>query len=368
VTQPFLLALSGAEGALLLVFSSPRRLCVLGVSALNSSSVDDSMPAQQSKSVDVRTALKAGIRLLREARVPSDTLAAELLLLHVTRRDRTWLYAHPEDLLDPQIIDLYFSLLRRRAAGEPTQHLTGKQEFWGLEFEVTPDVLIPRPETEHLIEVALDRLAVCELRSGSHPKLTGENLTIVDIGTGSGCIALALAKELPNAKIYATDISPSAIAVAHRNATRLGFQSRITFLESNLLSVFSTVGARYIVPVLGTESSPAPSSLDPSSFDLVISNPPYIGRKKSSILPVEVRDHEPASALYGGEEGYELYGQLIPQAAHHLKAGGLLVLELGHDSLPAVRPLLETPQWTNLHVTNDLASIPRVLSAERTSL
>jgi release factor glutamine methyltransferase len=308
------------------------------------------MPSPQAHSIDVRTALKQGIHLIREAHVPSDTLAAELLLLHVTRRDRTWLYAHPEEILDPQTIESYFSLLRRRAAGEPTQHLTGKQEFWGLEFEVTPDVLIPRPETEHLIEVALDRLAVRELRAGRDPKLTGEGLTIVDIGTGSGCIAITLAKELPGALIYATDISHTALAVAHRSATRLGFSNRITFLESNLFDSFSRSTARR-APLL---------------FDLVISNPPYISRKEMSNLPTEVRDHEPASALFGGEEGYELYGQLIPQSARHLKPGGLLIVELGHDSLPAVRPLLETPEWTNLHVTNDLASIPRVLSAERT--
>jgi len=349
-------------------------LCVLSASALNSSLEIQSVTSQDTKAIDVRTALKQGIHLLREAHVPSDTLAAELLLLHVTRRDRTWLYAHPEDLLDPKIIESYFSLLRRRATGEPTQHLTGKQEFWGLEFEVTPDVLIPRPETEHLIEVALDRLAVRELRSARDPKLTGEGLAIVDIGTGSGCIAVALAKELPAAKIYATDISPAALKVAQRNATRLGFQSRITFLESNLFSAFSGVGARYIVPVLGSQPSPDSSSHQSLVtnhqsllFDLIISNPPYIGRKETSTLPVEVRDHEPAHALYGGEEGYELYGPLILEAAGHLKPSGLLVLELGHDSLLAVRPLLETPRWTNLHVTNDLAAIPRVLSAERTS-
>ena len=261
------------------------------------------MPPQKTNLLDVRTALKEGIHLLREARVPSETLASELLLLHVTRRDRTWLYAHPEEILDSQILESYFSLLHRRAAGEPTQHLTGKQEFWGLEFEVTPDVLIPRPETEHLIEVALDRLAVRELRSSHDPKLTGEGLTIVDVGTGSGCIAIALAKEFPAAKIYATDISPAALAVAQRNATRLGFSDRIHFLESNLFSAFSTAGARYIVHVLGTQSSPNFSSPNPISFDLVISNPPYIGRKETSTLPIEVRDHEPPSALYGGEEG-----------------------------------------------------------------
>jgi release factor glutamine methyltransferase len=306
------------------------------------------MPQQKTNLLDVRTALKLGIHLLREAHVPSDTLAAELLLLHVIRRDRAWLYAHPEELLAPETIELYFSLLHRRAAGEPTQHLTGKQEFWGLEFEVTPDVLIPRPETEHLIEVVLDRLAVRELRAARDPKLTGEGLTIVDIGTGSGCIAAALAKELPKAKIYATDISPAALAVARHNATRLSFFDRIAFLESNLLSAFASSHSHSIL------------------FDLIISNPPYIGRKETSTLPIEVRDHEPASALYGGEEGYELYSPLILQAAQHLKPGGLLVLELGHDSLPAVRPLLETLEWTSIHVTNDLAGIPRVLSAERT--
>src|SRR6267143_1728326 len=159
--------------------------------------------------VDIRTALKRGIAQLREADVPSFTLAAELLLLHVLGRNRTWLYAHPEEIIAHADVQCFFELVVRRAAGEPTQHLTGKQEFWGLEFEVTPDVLIPRPETEHLIEVALDRLAVRELRSGRDPKLTGEGLTIADIGTGSGCIAVALAKELPAAKIYATDISPA---------------------------------------------------------------------------------------------------------------------------------------------------------------
>jgi release factor glutamine methyltransferase len=315
------------------------------------------MPTPQSKSLDVRNALKQGIHLLREAHVPSDTLAAELLLLHITRHDRTWLYAHPEEILDPKIIESYFALLRRRATGEPTQHLTGKQEFWGLEFEVTPDVLIPRPETEHLIEVALDRLAVRELRASRDPKLTGEGLTIVDIGTGSGCIAIALAKELPAAEIYATDISPAALTIAQGNATRLGFSNRIQFLESNLLAAFSS----------SSHQSPG-TNHQSLLLDLIISNPPYIGRREATALPTEVRDHEPASALYGGEEGYELYGLLIPQAARHLKSGGLLVLELGHDSLTAVRPLLETPQWTNLHVTNDLAGIPRVLSTERTSM
>ena len=297
----------------------------------------------------IRGLLKRGIELLRATHVPSFTLAAELLLLHATGRDRTWIYSHPEDLLPQREVDNFLELVRRRANGEPTQHLTGKQEFWGLEFEVSPDVLIPRPETEHLVEVALDRLAVREVRAGRNPRLTGENLTLVDVGTGSGCIAIALAKELPAAKIYATDISPKALAVASRNASRHNLTQRIQFLESYLLQVFSPLDTRL-------------SSL---SFDLVVSNPPYIGLCESGSLPVEVREHEPQQALFGGPEGYELYGDLILQAARQLNSGGLLVLELGHNSLPAVQPLLDASTWTNIGITKDLSGIDRVLSAEK---
>jgi release factor glutamine methyltransferase len=170
--------------------------------------------------MDIRTALKEGITRLRDASVASHTLAAELLLLHVTGRDRSWLYAHPEDQLSADQLELYLSLIARRSSGEPTQYLTGQQEFWGLKFEVTPDVLIPRPETEHLIEVALDRLAVREIRAGHPQKTDGAGLWIADVGTGSGCIAVALAKELSQAQIFATDISGEALEVARRNAQR----------------------------------------------------------------------------------------------------------------------------------------------------
>jgi len=293
----------------------------------------------------VRELLRQGITRLRDASVPSYTLAAELLLLSVLGRDRTWIYSHPEEIVPECLTEKYSALLVRRAAGSPTQHLTGKQEFWGLEFEVTPDVLIPRPETEHLIEVALDRLAVREIRAGRPPRLTGESVTLVDVGTGSGCIAVALAKELPSAKVYATDISPAALNIARGNAARLGFAGRIQFLESNLFEAFV--------------NSPQ------LAFDLVISNPPYVSRRDVSSLSIEVREHEPAVALFGGEEGFEFYGELVGQATRRVKPGGLLILELGFDSLPAVRPLLDASAWTNIGVTNDLAGIPRVLSAER---
>jgi release factor glutamine methyltransferase len=302
--------------------------------------------------MDIRTALKLGIARLRDAHVPSDTLAAELLLLHATGRARTSLYSRPEDPLTEAESQTYFGLIENRAAGVPTQHLTGKQEFWDMEFEVTPDVLIPRAETEHLIEVALDRFALRDLRTKHSQNMTGEGLLFADLGTGSGCIAYALAKEFPAAKIYALDISPAALAVAQRNATRLGFSDRVHFLESNLFS------GLYESQVAGHSSL---------RFDLIASNPPYIGRREAATLAREVRDHEPEIALFGGEEGYELYADLVTQSAARLKPGGILVLELGHDSLAAVQPLFDTSDWTTIGVTDDLAGIPRVLSAERTS-
>ena len=295
--------------------------------------------------MDVRTALKKGIAQLREADVPSFTLAAELLLLHTLGRDRTWLYAHPEEPLTDAEAQRFLALATRRAAGEPTQHLTGKQEFWGLELEVTADVFIPRPETEHVIEVALDRLALEELRNGRPRLTTGKGLRIADIGTGSGCIAIALAKELPAAEIYATDISRAALEVAQRNALRHGVAERISLAECSLLG----------------------NSDAACFFDLILSNPPYVGRREAASLAREVREHEPEIALYGGEEGYEFYGELIAEAARRLKRQGVLVVELGHDSLPAVRALLEPAEWINVGVTNDLAGIPRVIAAEKLS-
>ena len=306
----------------------------------------------------VRTALREAFAQLRAAGVPSHTLAAELLLMHALGRDRAWLYAHPEEVIRDSEVHLFTSLLARRAAGEPTQHLTGKQEFWSLEFEVTPDVLIPRPETEHVIEVVLDRLAVREIRAGHKQTFSGEGLQIADVGTGSGCIAVALAKELPGARIYATDISSAALAVGRRNAARHSVSDQIHFLESNLLDALSVVEA-------GATHESQVTRHQLLFLDLIVSNPPYIGRREASTLMREVRDHEPEIALYGGEEGYELYAELIAQVAAKLKPGGILVLELGHNSLPAVQLLLDVPHWTNVGATNDLAGIPRVIAAER---
>jgi release factor glutamine methyltransferase len=293
-------------------------------------------------------ALRDGISQLEREKVPSAGLTAELLLMHVIERDRAWIYAHPETELDPAQRERYFSLIARRAGGEPTQHLTGHQEFWGLEFEVTRDVLIPRPETEHVIEVSLERLGI-KNEPGS-PR-GDESLRIADVGTGSGCIAIALAHELPSASFVATDVSAAALEVARRNAARHGVSNRIEFVEFNLLDKFF-----HQSPVTSHQSQ---------LFDLIVSNPPYIGRWEESELAREVREHEPEAALYGGETGTEIYAPLIAQAAELLKPGGLLALELGHTSAVHVSKLLASSEWTSAVITNDLAGIPRVASAVR---
>ncbi len=199
-------------------------------------SFPDSGPARATGSheMDIRAALKEGMARLRAAQVASHTLAAELLLLHILGRDRAWLYAHPEERIEPEAAEKYFALIARRAAGEPTQYLTGKQEFWGLEFEVTPAVLIPRPETEHVVEVALERLGPRGIKLRLDTGEPSAPLRVADVGTGSGCLAVALAHELPHATVFATDISAAALEVARRNAARHGVADRIHFVRERL--------------------------------------------------------------------------------------------------------------------------------------
>jgi len=297
--------------------------------------------------MDIRSALRDAIAQMERAHTPSAPLAAELLLMQALGRDRAWIYAQPEQELDPQTRERYFSMIARRAAGVPTQYLTGRQEFWGLDFEVSSDVLIPRPETEHVIEVSLELLGVANSDS---PRRKAE-FRIADIGTGSGCIAIALAHELPHARVTATDISAAALEVARRNAARHNVLSRIEFIECNMLEA----------------AFPQPSDAGRQSllFDLIASNPPYIGRREAATLPREVREHEPEAALFGGETGTEIYAPLIAQAATLLKPGGILVLEIGYNCAEEVTRLLGAPQWEGVTLTNDLAGIARVASAKR---
>jgi len=295
--------------------------------------------------LDIRAALKEGLARLRAADVPSHTLAAELLLMHALGRDRVWLYTHSEDPLDPDAAEKYGALIARRATGEPTQYITGKQEFWGLEFEVTPAVLIPRPETEHVVEVALERLGASGIKLDMATGEPSPALRVADVGTGSGCLAVSLAHELPHAEIFATDISAEALDVARRNAAHHRVSDRIHFHQTDLLEV------------LLHESR---------LFDLIVSNPPYVARDEAASLQREVREHEPESALFGGPTGVEIYVRLIEQAGTLLAPRGILVLELGYGAADAVRKIFRMQErWANVSITNDLAGIPRVLAAER---
>jgi len=311
--------------------------------------------------MDIRAALKEGMAQLRAAQVPSHTLATELLLMHALGRDRAWMYSHPEESIDPTAAERFVALIARRAAGEPVQYLTGKQEFWGLEFEVTPDVLIPRPETEHIMEVALARLGERGIKIHMDTGAPRESLRVADVGTGSGCLAVALAWELPHAEVFATDISAPALEVARRNAARHKVADRIHFLQCDLLTAIESAnpargGARHAV---------AASTQDRPQFDLMVSNPPYIARNKAGQLQREVRDHEPHAALFGGPTGIEMYQRLIDQARDLLRDRGILVLELGHDSAEHVRGIFDAQaEWTKVAITMDLAGIPRVLAAE----
>lgn len=312
--------------------------------------------------MDIRAVLKEGMARLRAAQIPSHTLATELLLMHALGRDRAWIYSHPEESVESATAEKFLALIARRAAGEPVQYLTGKQEFWGLEFEVTPAVLIPRPETEHVMEVALARLGERGIKIHMDTGAPREKLRVADVGTGSGCLAVALAWEMPHAEVFATDISAPALEVARRNAARHGVADRIHFVQCDLLSGLentdlSNVRPRYTVPT---------SAQHRPLFDLIVSNPPYIAHNEAEQLQREVRDHEPHAALFGGPTGIEMYQRLIDQARGLLRHRGILVIELGHDSADRVRAIFDAqPAWTNVAITMDLAGIPRVLAAER---
>jgi len=260
---------------------------------------------------------------------------AELLIMFTVGCDRAYLYAHPERELTPDETHQYDEALARRASGVPAQYITGHQEFWGLDVIVSPAVLIPRPETEHVVEAVLERAKarIVERRAPSP-------VQIVDVGTGSGAIALALAKELPAAEIHATDISPEALEVARANAARLELTSRIEFHRADLLAGFT-----------------------PASFDIVVSNPPYVGEAEEDSVQLEVRKFEPRHAVFAGPTGLEVIERLIPQAHAILKPGGWLIFEISGTIAADVRRLLEN--WTDVRLTNDLRGIARVAIARR---
>lgn len=249
---------------------------------------------------------------------------------------RAYLYAHPERELTADEQSRYDDCLARRARGVPAQYITGHQEFWGLDLIVSPSVLIPRPETEHVVEAVLARAkaTIATKRRTSSP------LQIVDVGTGSGAIAFALAKELPAAKIHATDISSEALEVARANAARLELASRIEFHETDLLHGFA-----------------------PETFDFVVSNPPYVGESEEDSVQLEVRKFEPRNAVFSGRTGLEMIERLIPQAQAALKPGGGIIFEISGTIAERVSALLN--EWDAAEIKNDLQGIARVAVAKK---
>ncbi|MDR3763219.1 MAG: peptide chain release factor N(5)-glutamine methyltransferase [Acidobacteriota bacterium] len=337
--------------------------------------------------MQLREAVLGATAELEAAGIDRARLTAEVLLLHATGRDRTFLYAHPEYVLSEAEEACARELIARRAAGEPPQYLTGHQEFWGLDFRVTPAVLIPRPETEFLVEKVVELVSSSPLfplkpkdglngapefptqaktqclhgtpvshlchggsqvssaalrEPGAQPELgaqSGQPLKIIDVGTGSGAIAVALAHDLPQAEVHAVDLSPEALAVARENAERLGV--RVRFLQSDVLEAVTRDG----------------------SFDFVVSNPPYVGLNEADKVQQMVKDYEPHLALFAGEEGLTVIRRLIPQAREALRAGGWMLMEIGWSQSEAVMALLNG--WAEVQAIPDLAGIPRIIAARK---
>jgi release factor glutamine methyltransferase len=260
-------------------------------------------------------------------------LDVELLLLHVLAQNRAWLLAHSDDGVDAGTQAALGALIMRRSAGEPMQYITGQTEFFGLSFSVTPAVLIPRPETEHLVEEVL------RLTAGFDP---AAGLRIADIGTGSGAIAVALAHSLPQAQIVAVDLSSQALVVAQHNADLNHVTERIRFFNGDLLT-----------PLTG------------QTFSMILSNPPYVPLRDRTSLSVEVREYEPHTALFAGDDGLAIYRRLIPDARELLAADGWLVMEIGYDQQSSVQKLLLENGYCDVHFVADYQGIPRVAAGRR---
>ena len=284
----------------------------------------------------LQTALQQACRLLEEQSLAAPRLTAEVLLCHALGRERSYLYSHPEAELSDLARLHYGRYLHERLAGKPTQYITGRQEFYGRDFLVAPEVLIPRPETEHVVEAALALTAGPPIRAANVRERSSAG-AIVDIGCGSGAIAITLSLEMQR-EVVATDISVAALAVAAKNAKKLS--ARVEFVACDLASAFA-----------------------PASLDLVVSNPPYVALADAPGLQREVRDFEPHVALFAGETGLEVYARLVKEAERILRPGGALVMELGFKASEPVRAMLG-PLWQDVLILPDLAGIPRVLSAK----
>jgi release factor glutamine methyltransferase len=286
----------------------------------------------------LKQALKLAITCLTTDNVPSPRLNAETLMMFTLSCDRAYLFAHPERELTSEEQTRYERTLAERARGVPAQYLTGHQEFWGMDLIVTPAVLIPRPETEHLVETVLTLAA--ETRGGRQDRPRREDLRMVDVGTGSGCIALALAKEFPKAEIHAIDISAAALEIARANAARHQFEQRIVFHRADLLEGLNLVDS-----------------------DFIVSNPPYVGESEEDQVQMEVRKFEPRDAVFAGPSGTEVIARLVPQTRAALRPGGWLLLEVSGTIAGSVQELLGG--WEEVRAIPDLQAIPRVVQARK---
>jgi release factor glutamine methyltransferase len=301
--------------------------------------------------MELKQALEAAVVRLETAAVGSPRMNAEVLLMFTLACDRAYLYAHSERTLTEDEVSRYDEVLSERARGVPSQYIIGHQEFWGLDLVVTPAVLIPRPETEHVVETVLELASeMAPQRVLNRPQpgmLRAKSPTvvhwpkIVDVGTGSGCIALALANEMPQADIIAVDVSADALEVARANAARLQLSERVRFCQGDLLRSFT----------------------QESTFDFIVSNPPYVSEGEADKVQREVRKFEPHIAVFGGPEGLDTVRRLVEQARPHLSDGGWLVMEIGFSQEQQVRDLLAG--WAEVRSVLDLQSIPRVIAARR---
>jgi release factor glutamine methyltransferase len=308
-------------------------------------------------------AARAAERLAHGPHAERARLDAETLLLAILRKNRAWLLAHPDEPAPADVVSRYAEWVERRSFGEPVQYIVGEVEFYRLPFRVTRDVLIPRPETEHVVERALHLMPVFDRRprrffemrrvypathseekraSRKDPETAGWPPRVLDVGTGSGCIAISIAHDWSEAEVIAVDLSAASLEVARFNAERFNHANQIRFLQGDLLA-----------PVAGER------------FELIVSNPPYVAEGDRESLAVEVRDFEPAQALFAGEDGLAVYRRLIPAAHAALAADGWIVLEIGYGQEASVRRLLGEAGFEGIEFAADLQGIARVASGRR---
>jgi len=279
--------------------------------------------------VSIATVLLEGSQLLRKAGVPEARREAGSLLAHVIEKDRTFLISHAEDLLNEKEFETFREIVKRRASGEPLQYITGRQDFYGREFGVSPAVLIPRPETELLVEAALN--------------VMDDDSTLCDVGTGSGCIAITLLCERPSARATAVDISEPALKVARQNAETFGVTDRLEFVRSDCFESLSNA----------------------AQFDLILSNPPYVSAEMIPELQREVKDHEPIVALSPGTDGLSIIRRLVDDAPQFLRKDGFMLLEIGFDQGEAIRELVDVQTWELIDIKPDLQGIPRTVLLQK---